>query len=71
MKSLSDGKLNKTYVVDKIQVEQDDMREFLFSLGCYPGEKITIISKLASNLIINVKDARYSIDQDLAKAIYV
>jgi len=68
---LSEVKFNKTYTVNKIQVERDDVRNFLFSLGCYPGEEITIISKLASNYIINVKDARYSIDKDLAKAIQV
>ena len=68
---LSEVKLNKTYTVRKVNVEREDVRNFLFSLGCYPGEKITIISKLASNYIINVKDARYSIDKDLAKAIQV
>ncbi|MEX1377808.1 MAG: FeoA family protein [Eubacteriales bacterium] len=68
---LSQMKFNKTYVVHKIEVEQDDIRNFLFSLGCYPGEKITIISKMASNYIVNIKDARYSIDKDLAKAIMV
>ncbi len=68
---LSEVKLNKTYKVNKIEVDRDDVRSFLFSLGCYPGEEITIISKLSSNYIINLKDARYSIDKDLAKAIHV
>ncbi len=68
---LSEVKQNKTYTVSEINVDREDVRNFLFSLGCYPGEKITIISKLASNYIINVKDARYSIDKDLAKAIQV
>ena len=68
---LSKVKFNKTYIVNKIEVEQDDVRNFLFSLGCYPGEEITIISKMASNYVVNIKDARYSIDKDLAKAIMV
>ena len=68
---LSEVKQNKTYTVSEINVDREDVRNFLFSLGCYPGEKITIISKLASNYIINLKDARYSIDKDLAKAIQV
>jgi len=68
---LSEVKLNQTYTVDKIDIERDDMKKFLFSLGVYPGEKITIISKLSSNYIINIKDARYSIDKNLAKAIHV
>ncbi len=69
--SLSMGKSNTTYIVRNILTDKDDMKEFLFSLGCYPGEEITIISKLPSNYIINVKDSRYSIDDGLAKAIIV
>ena len=71
MMSLAQGNLNKSYTVNSVDTDQEDIREFLFALGCYPGEKITIISKLASNYIVNIKDARYSIDEDLAKAIIV
>ncbi len=69
--TLSKGKLNTPYTVNTINTEQEDAREFLFTLGCYPGEKVTIISKLASNYIVNIKDARYSIDETLANAIYI
>lgn len=71
MMSLAQGKVNTPYTVNCINTNQEDLREFLFTLGCYPGERITIISKLASNYIVNIKDARYSIDEDLAKAIMV
>ncbi|MDX9870826.1 MAG: FeoA family protein [Clostridia bacterium] len=71
MMALSKGKINTPYTVNCINTSQEDLREFLFTLGCYPGEKVTIISKLASNYIINIKDARYSIDEDLANAIMV
>ncbi|NLP44571.1 MAG: ferrous iron transport protein A [Peptococcaceae bacterium] len=71
MMSLTQGNLNKAYTVNSVNTDQEDIREFLFTLGCYPGEKITIISKLASNYIVNIKDARYSIDEDLAEAIIV
>ena len=71
MMSLAKGKLNTPYTVSSITTDREDTRNFLFTLGCYPGEKVTIISKLASNYIINIKDARYSIDEDLAKAIMV
>lgn len=71
MMSLAKGKLNTPYTVYSVNTEHDDIREFLFTLGCYPGEKVTIISKLASNYIVNIKDARYSIDEDLANAIMV
>lgn len=71
MMSLAKGKLNTPYTVNSVNTDHDDIRNFLFTLGCYPGEKVTIISKLASNYIVNIKDARYSIDQDLAEAIMV
>ena len=71
MMSLVKGQLNIPYIVSCVNAEQEDIREFLFTLGCYPGEKITIISKLAYNYIINIKDARYSIDEDLAKSIMI
>ena len=69
--ALSEGIINTTYVVNSIAAASEDMKQFLFTLGCYPGEKVTIISKLKSNYIINVKNARYSIDQELANAILV
>ncbi len=71
MMSLAQGKVNIPYVVNGINTDQDDIRELLFALGCYPGEKITIISKLPSNYIVNIKDARYSIDEDLANTILI
>ncbi|WP_449241599.1 FeoA family protein [Desulfoscipio gibsoniae] len=69
--SLAKGMLNTPYTVNYVNTEHEDIRDFLFTLGCYPGEKVTIISKLASNYIINIKNARYSIDEDLAKAIMI
>ncbi len=68
--SLSKGKINKEYTVNQI-AGRDDMVRFLFSLGCYEGEKVTIISKVATNYIINIKDSRYGIDEALAKIILV
>ncbi len=67
--NLLKAKLNTEYIVKDVKSEDGSMIEFLFSLGCYPGEKVLVISKLASNLIISVKDARYSIDEELAKCI--
>ena len=49
--------------------DDQDIVNFLFTLGCFKGESITLISILADNYVIIVKDARYSIDVDLAKAI--
>lgn len=69
--ALARAQLNTTYIIGMIDTEHKDMRDFLFTLGCYPGEKVTIISKLAGNYIINIKDARYSIDETLANSIFV
>jgi len=69
--TLDKGKRNTIYKVSEIQAKEQGMKEFLFTLGCYPGEQITIISHLASNIIIHIKDARYSIDEELARAIVV
>ena len=68
--TLAQGRAGKKYVIREVE-SSDSMREFLFSLGCFSGEEVTIISKLASNYIINVKDARYSIDDSLARAIII
>ncbi len=69
---LVDGELNKQYIVKDIVTDGDDeMKGFLFTLGCYEGQSITIISRLNNNFVVVIKDARYSIDMDLAKAIYI
>ncbi len=68
-KNLSNVDLNVTYTIKAIDTEDVSMRDFLFTLGCYEGEAVTVISKLADNYIISVKDARYSIDSDLAKVV--
>ena len=68
---LIDCAINKNYVISEINANEEGMGEFLFTLGCYPGEIITILSQVSSSYIINVKDARYSIDKDLASAIRI
>lgn len=68
---LNEGQIGKTYIIKKVDTGKDDeMRSFLFSLGCYDGEPVTIIDK-KTNLIIAVKDARYGIDKQLADAIEI
>ncbi len=68
---LSEGQVHSTYTVSGIDAKESGMEEFLFTLGCYPGEPVTIISHLKQNMIITVKDSRYSIDTNLALAICV
>ena len=69
--NLTQGKLNTKYIVKDIKTYDDELKNFLFTLGCYEGESITLISILAENYVITVKDARYSIDKDLAEAIII
>lgn len=69
--TLSNGEVNKTYTIRAVNTADKDMQDYLFTLGCYPGESITIIAKLAGNYIVNIKDARYSIDDVLAKSVII
>lgn len=69
--NLAKAKMNSSYVIKEIRTNNEEIKNFLFTLGCYEGETVTVISRLADNIVIAVKDARYSIDTDLAKAIVV
>ena len=69
MSNLNTAKLNKEYTIKSIITDDVEIRNFLFTLGCYEGERVTVLSVLSENIIINVKNSRYSIDKDLAEAI--
>ena len=59
----------KEYIVKEINTDDDELNTFLFSLGCYTGEPITVISRRRSSCTVSIKDGRYSIDKNLAAAI--
>ena len=61
----------KEYIIQAIQTNDEELDAFLFSLGCYSGEPITVISHSKSGCIVAIKDARYSIDKALAQAIVI
>lgn len=63
--------INEQMTIRAIETSDAEMRDFLFSLGCYEGRTITLISILGSTYIVNISDARYSIDKQLAQAIKV
>ena len=69
--SLSKATIDTEYIIKRIENVDEELVSFLFTLGCYEGERVTLISKLAENYVITVKDARYSIDQELAEAIII
>lgn len=66
-----DAVVEKEYRITELQTDDEEMNSFLFSLGCYSGEPITIVSRTNNNCVIAVKDGRYNIDNVLAEAIYI
>lgn len=68
LKSALDG---VEYIIKEINTDDEELNAFLFSLGCYSGESITVISHLKGGLIVSIKDGRYNIDNQLAEAIIV
>ncbi len=61
----------KEYIIRDINTDDEEMDAFLFSLGCYSGETITVISHLKGGCVVSIKDGRYTIDNQLAEAIIV
>ncbi len=59
------------YIIKSIDTNDSELNTFLFSLGCYPGQEITLVSHLKGGCIVYIKDGRYSIDNQLAEAIKV
>ena len=69
--NLADAIIGEEYIVKEIETEDEELEAFLFSLGCYRGEPITVISHIKGGCVVSIKDARYNIDTDLAKAISI
>ena len=67
--SLDQAVLGTEYIIKDISTNDEEMKSFLFSLGCYSGEPITVVSRKKNNCVVSIKDGRYNIDIDLAKAI--
>ncbi|MBR5506247.1 MAG: ferrous iron transport protein A [Clostridia bacterium] len=61
----------KEYIIKQIDTDDEELDAFLFSLGCYSGESITVISHLKGGCIVSIKDSRYNIDKELAQAIII
>ncbi len=69
--NLKDALEGKEYIIQQIDTEDDELNAFLFSLGCYSGEKITVVSHLNGGCVVSIKDGRYNIDNQLAEAIVI
>lgn len=61
----------KEYIITEINTNDEELDAFLFSLGCYSGEPITVVSFKKGTCVVSIKDSRYSIDNQLAEAICV
>ena len=68
---LTNAQLGKEYVIRMIQTDDEELDAFLFSLGCYSGEPITVVSRRRGGCTVSIKDGRYNIDDQLAEAIIV
>mgnify|MGYP003298361529 CR=1 FL=1 len=69
--NLKNAQEGKEYIIQRIETDDEELNAFLFSLGCYSGEPITVVSRRRGSCVIAVKDGRYSIDDQLAEAILV
>ena len=69
--NLLSAELGKEYIINAIETDDEDLNAFLFSLGCYSGEPITVVSRRKGSCVVSIKDGRYSIDNQLAEAIII
>ena len=69
--NLRDAKEGIEYIIKSIETDDEELNAFLFSLGCYSGEPITVITHRKSGCTVSIKDGRYNIDNQLAEAIVI
>ena len=69
--NLVDANVGVEYIIEDILTDDEELNSFLFSLGCYSGEPITVVSRIKGGCVVSIKDARYNIDNDLASAISI
>ena len=69
--NLTTAQEGKEYIIQRIETDDEELNSFLFSLGCYSGEPITVVSRRRGSCTVSIKDGRYTIDNQLAEAIIV
>lgn len=69
--TLKDAIEGKEYTISEISTDDEELNSFLFSLGCYSGELITVVAHQKNGCVVSIKDARYNIDRQLASAIVI
>lgn len=69
--NLIEAQIGEEYIIKEILTDDEEMNAFLFTLGCYSGEPITVVSRKKSGCVVSIKDGRYNIDNQLAAAIII
>ena len=69
--NLTAAQEGKEYIIQRIETDDEELNAFLFSLGCYSGEPITVVSQRRGGYVVSIKDGRYNIDNLLAEAIRI
>ena len=69
--NLTEAQMGEEYIIKEIVTDDEELDAFLFTLGCYSGEPITVVSKVKGGCVVSIKDGRYNIDNQLAEAIIV
>jgi ferrous iron transport protein A len=69
--TLLNAEEGREYIVKRIDTDDEELNSFLFSLGCYSGETITVVTRRKHGCVVSIKDGRYNIDNDLAEAIVI
>lgn len=69
--NLTQAQEGKEYMIRRIETDDEELNAFLFSLGCYSGEPVTVIARRKDSCVVSIKDGRYNIDLQLASAILI
>lgn len=69
--TLAQAEFGKVYEITNIATDDEELEDFLFTLGCYTGEKITVVSTVSGSFVVSIRDGRYNIGMDLAEAIEI
>ncbi len=69
--NLMHAQVGEEYIIQSILTDDEELDDFLFSLGCYSGEPITVVARQKGSMTVSIKDGRYNIDNQLAEAIHI
>ncbi len=70
MMPLTMARAGETVTIRKI-TGRDEIRQHLAELGFVVDSTVTVVSEIAGNLILQVKDSRIALDRDMANRIMI